>query len=163
VRDVRIPDEVAARVEKGPGMDAVGVDAGIAAFKSMITQGVVPLPAEAPSVGQAWSTTADVYIPNCERATVETEYRYEGEKEVDGRTYAIIRPTLSMDLMGNDKLQTKVREQSTNGEILFDVADGRVHSIDLEHQAAVDVTTDGQTLAESIDQQIKVKVMPKKD
>jgi hypothetical protein len=163
VRDVRVPEEVAAWIKKGPGADAVGEDAGIEAFKSMITQGIVPLPEEAPSAGQTWSTSTAVHVPNCESATVETTYRYDGTKVIDGTTYAVIRPTLKMALVGNDKLQTRVKEQQTSGEILFDPSAGRAHSIELEHRASIEVTVAGQTLQGMIDQRIDVAVAPKSD
>ena len=160
VRDVRIPPDMAAAIAKGPGA-AGGEKAAIEQFKAMITQGAFVLPENPPTPGQEWSTKVDVNNPAGGNQKVETTYKYEGTRDVDGTTYAVIRPSLKMELAGNAMMQMKVKEQKTNGEVLFNQQAGRLHSMSIDQDLTMDISVGGQTMPGTIKQKVEVTVTPK--
>ena len=114
----------------------------------------------AASRGRVAVTRSKLDSPAGGEQIVESTYRYEGTKEVDGRTYAVFRPTLKMTFAGKDGVRTKVKEQDSSGEILFDPEAGRLHSATLKQRVTMDVTVAGQTVEQEIDQTIEVKLTP---
>jgi hypothetical protein len=160
VSDVRIPPDMAAAIAKGPG-GAGGEKAAIDQFKAMITQGAFVLPENPPTPGEEWTTKVDVKNPAGGNQTVETTYKYEGSRDVDGTTFAVIRPSLKMELAGNAMMQMKVKEQSTDGEVLFNEEAGRLHSMSIDQDLTIDVGVGGQTMPGTIKQKVDVTVTPK--
>ena len=113
----------------------------------MITQGVFVLPEKPPSRGDEWSTSVDREQSRMRTTqAVETIYRYEGTRDVDGTTFAVIRPTLKMNLAGKPLMQMKVKEQKTDGEVLFNEDAGRLHSMSIKQNMTLDVRVNGQTM-----------------
>jgi hypothetical protein len=162
VKDVKIPEEVVKAIQQSPGAAAMGELATDEGFKKMISQGALQLPEEAPQPGQKWSTKMEVKNPMVGTQTVETTYQYEGTKEVDDATYALIRPQLAMAFgePAQPGVQMKIGEQSSDGEILFNVEEGRLHTSTLNQNVTIDVTAGGQAMQQKIDQRIEVKVTP---
>jgi hypothetical protein len=160
VRDVVIPEALQSAIEATKS-DDVGADQFVAAIKSMITRGVFELPAEPPAIGDEWSVRTSVEIPGSEGATVDTVYRYEGNRTVDGATLAVIRPTLRMSLSGKTPLAMMVKDQATVGEVLFDAEAGRLQSISIRHDVQLEIREGGQTMPGSIEHEIDVTVSPK--
>jgi hypothetical protein len=54
----------------------------------------------------------------------------------------------------------KIAEQSSDGEILFNIDKGRLYSTTLAQKVTIDATVAGQTIQQKIDQKIDVKVTP---
>jgi hypothetical protein len=54
----------------------------------------------------------------------------------------------------------KVSEQESSGEILFNIAEGRLHSTKLDQKVTIDLTVMGQMIQQKIDQTIEVNVAP---
>ena len=160
VSDVRIPPDMAAAIAKGPG-GADGEKAAIEQFKAMVTQGAFVLPENPPTPGQEWTTKVDVNNAAGGNQTVETTYKYEGSRDIDGTTFAVIRPSLKMELAGNAMMQMKVKEQKTNGEVLFNEEAGRLHSMSIDQDLTMDISVGGQTMPGTIVQKVEVKVTPK--
>jgi hypothetical protein len=154
IKDVKVPDDVIAALKNSPGGMAMGDMATPEGFKKMISQGALVLPENAPKPGDEWSTKVEVNNPMGGKQIIETTYRYEGTKDVDGVTLAVFEPTLKMSFEGNP--QMKVTAQESSGEILFNVEAGRLHSSTLDQA----VTMDQGGVQAKIDQSIKVKVTP---
>jgi hypothetical protein len=154
IKDVKIPDEVVAALKASPGAAAMGDMATAEGFKKMISQGSLVLPENAPKEGEEWSTKVEVNNPAAGKQIVETTYRYEGTKEVEGVKHAEFQPTIKMNFEG---AQVKISEQTSDGEILFNVAEGRLDSSKLEQHVTIDQPGGGQT---KIDQEIVVTVKP---
>lgn len=160
IKEVKIPDELLAALKNSPGASALGDMATPEGFKKMISQGALVLPEEAPQPGNEWSTKVEVTNPMAGKQVIETTYRFEGMKEVDGTTYAAIEPTLEMSFEGTEQVQMKVSEQDSSGEILFNAEAGRLYSSNLKQNVTIDIAVGGQMLQQKIDQQIDVKVTP---
>jgi hypothetical protein len=131
----------------------------------MLSQGALVLPEKAPQEGEAWSTKIEMKNPMVGTQTVETTYRFEGTKEAEGATFAVIRPQLKMEFANaaQPNVQMKISEQSSDGEILFNVEDGRLHTSRLTQDVTLDITASGQSMKQKIDQQIDVTVSPAED
>ena len=60
--------------------------------------------------------------------TADYTFKYEGTREVDGTTFAVIKPTMKLELANNPMMEIKMKEQKTQGEVLFNLEQGRLHS-----------------------------------
>jgi hypothetical protein len=160
IKEVKIPDDVLAALRNSPGAAALGEMATPDGFKKMIAQGALVLPEDSPKPGDEWSTKVEMNNPMAGKQVVETTYKYVGPKEVEGVNYAVFEPTLKMTFEGTPQVQMKVSEQDSSGEILFDVAAGRLHSTNLKQDVTIDVSVGGQTIQQKIDQTIDVNVTP---
>ena len=162
VKDVQIPEEVVTALKNSPAAAAMGDMATSDGFKKMISQGALVLPEQAPQKDQSWSTKVEMNNPMVGKQTVETTYRYEGTKVIDGTTYAVIRPQLIMEFGANPQptVQMKIAEQGSNGEVLFNVEEGRLHTSTLNQNVTLDIVAGGQSMKQKIDQKIDVKVSP---
>ena len=162
VKDVKIPEEVVTALKNSPGAAAMGDLATAEGFKKMIAQGALVLPETAPQQGESWSSKVEMNNPMVGKQTVETTYRYEDTKEMDGATYAVIRPELKMEFANNPQpnIQMKITDQSSDGEVLFNIEEGRLHTSTLHQNVTLDITAGGQSMKQKIDQTIDVKVSP---
>jgi hypothetical protein len=181
VKDVKVPEEVLTALKSSPGAAAMGDMATAEGFKKMISQGALVLPENPPKEGESWSSKVEMNNPAAGKQTVETTYTYQGTKEIDGTTYAVIKPELKMEFEQQpaegeksdaekaeepkqpapiQQLQMKVGEQSSDGEVLFNIKEGRLYSTTLNQKVTIDATVQGQVMQQKIDQKIDVKVTP---
>lgn len=171
VKDVKIPEEVIAALKASPGAAAMGDIASAEGFKKMISQGALVLPEAAPKKGDTWSSKVEMKNPAVGKQTVETTYTYDGTEDVDGATYAVIKPQLKMEFdnapaaegqpkPATPQISMKIADQSSDGKILFNVAKGRLYSTTLQQKVTIDATIGGQTMQQKIDQNIVVNVTP---
>jgi hypothetical protein len=176
VKDVKIPEEVLTALKNSPGAAAMGDIATEKGFKDMISKGALVLPENAPNKGDSWTTTVALNAQGGGKQTVETKYTYDGTKEVEGVTYAVIKPELKMMIENpaegaaapDQKSQpapvkaasSKIAEQSSDGEVLFNIEKGRLYSTTLQQKVTIDASAAGQTMQQKIDQKIDVKVTP---
>lgn len=58
------------------------------------------------------------------------------------------------------QLQMKIAEQNSDGEVLFNIKEGRLYTTTLNQKVTIDATVAGQTMQQKIDQKIDVKVTP---
>jgi hypothetical protein len=151
IKDVKIPPEVAAALKNSQGAAAMGDMATPEGFKKMISQGSLVLPEKAPTKDEEWSTKVEVNNPQAGKQVVETIYKYLGTKEIEGVKYAAFQPTVKMNFEGSP---AKISEQQSTGEILFNIAEGRLASSKLEQH----VTLEQAGVQTKIDQNIGVKV-----
>jgi hypothetical protein len=160
IKDVKIPEDVLKALQNMPGAAALGEMATPEGFKKMIAQGALVLPENAPAPGEQWTNKVEVNNPMAGKQVIETTYKYVGPKEVDGVTYAVFEPKLNMSFEGTPQVQMKVSEQESSGEILFNIAEGRLHSTKLDQKVTIDLTVMGQMIQQKIDQTIEVNVAP---
>ena len=164
VKDVKVPEEVLTALKSSPGAAAMGDIATAEGFKKMISQGALVLPENPPKQGESWTTKVEMNNPAVGKQTVQTTYKYDGTKDIDGTKFAVIKPELKMDFGGGDaakqQVSMKIAEQSSDGEVLFNIEKGRLYSTMLNQKVTIDATVNGQTLQQKIDQKIDVKVTP---
>jgi hypothetical protein len=150
VTDVKIPDEVIAALKNSPGSTALKGLAIPDDLTTLILHGTLVLPEGAAQSPDEWSTQVEFSNPQGGKKVVEKTYRFEDTQEIDGVTYAVVRPTVKMNIEGNP--QIAVTAQESSGEILFNIESGRVHSSDVNQS----VTTEQDGVVTKINQSIKV-------
>lgn len=163
VKDVKIPEEVLTALKNSPAAQQMGEMASAEGLKKMLTHGAFVLPEQMPEKGQSWSTKVELENPAAGKQTVTTTYTFDGIQDIDGVSYAVFRPELKIDFAGNDKLKLTVKDQSSDGEVLFDVKAGRLKSSKLKQGVTMDVSVAGQTMQQKIDQTINISMTPVAD
>jgi hypothetical protein len=184
VTDVKIPEDVIAALKSAPGAATLGDLTTEKGFTEMIRKGALVLPDVSPKEGDTWST--QVAMNNqAGKQIVETIYKYVGTKEIDGVKYAVIKPELKMEFAEAEagtteapeskdpaapaepptapkpeKVAMKIAEQSSDGEVLFNIDKGRLFSTTLQQKVTIDASVAGQAVQQKIDQKIDVKVTP---
>lgn len=170
VKDVKIPEEVIAALKNSPGASQMGDLTSPEGFKKMLSQGALVLPDNVPKKGETWSTKVEINNPQAGKQSVETVYTYEGTKDMDGATYAVIKPQLKMAFEGQavavegqpkppaPPVSMKVVDQNSDGEILFNISKGRLSSTTLRQNVTIEASAAGRTGQQKIDQKIEVKV-----
>ncbi|MCI0492172.1 MAG: DUF6263 family protein [Planctomycetes bacterium] len=160
VKEVKVPEEVLSALKNSPQAAQMGDMATPEGFQKMIMQSALVLPEKSPSKGETWSNKIDLTNPAAGKQTVETSYTYDGTKEVEGKTYAVFRPKLTMQFEGNAAVQMKMKDQTSEGEVLFDIEQGRLNSSTLKQNVTMEMTVAGMTMEQKIIQAIEVKVTP---
>lgn len=156
VSDVKFSEELQNAIKNGPGGEAGATEQ----FKSMVSQVAFPLPENTPKPGDTWTAKVTVANPAGGNQTVETTYTFDGTRDADGTTFAVIKPAMKMDLAKNPMMEMKMKEQKTDGEVLFDLQAGRLHSISVNLNIAMEMVAQQMTMPGTIDQKIEVKVTP---
>jgi len=57
-------------------------------------------------------------------------------------------------------MQMKIKDQSSDGEVLFNIAAGRLQSTSLKQNVTIEASVNGQPIQQKIDQKIDVTVTP---
>jgi hypothetical protein len=171
---VKIPEQVITALKSSPGAAAMGDIATADGFKKMISQGALVLPKDPPKKGDTWSTKVEMKNPAVGKQTVETTYRYEGTKDIEGKKLAVIKPQLKMEFeeqatpkegepqqpAPQQQMQMKIKDQTSDGEVLFNIAAGRLQSTSLNQIVTIEASVAGQAIQQKIDQKINVTVSP---
>jgi hypothetical protein len=160
IRDVKVAEEVLEALKNSPGAALLGDVATAEGLQRMIAKWALVLPESSPKSGEVWRSQVKLKSPTGGVQVVESSYKFEGTKEIDGRTYAVFRPGLEVtfkDGAGGGPA-SKVKEQQSSGEVLFDVAAGRLASATLKRGVTVDQTVAGQTVEQRVRQSLDVKL-----
>jgi Family of unknown function (DUF6263) len=159
VSDVKISDPLLAVVKNGPGGETGAVDQ----FKSIVSQVAFVLPENPPKTGETWTTKIGAGDASGGSPTLETIYTYDGTREADGTTYAVIKPNMKMDVAKVPMMEMKMKDQKTDGEALFDLEAGELHSVSVNQNITMDMIAGGQAMPGTIDQNIEVTLTPAKE
>lgn len=162
IKDVKVPDEVLEGLKNSPGASLLGDIATAEGLARMVAKWALVLPENAPQLGQEWSSRVKLNSPSGDEQLVESSYRFDGIKEIDGRTYAMFRPGLKMTFSETEGARTKVKEQTSGGEMLFDVEAGRLQSAVLKRDVTMDVTAADTMVEQKVKQTVEVKLVPAK-
>jgi hypothetical protein len=130
-------------------------------FQTLFLPGFPLLPPErSPSPGYQWQSKAAAELPGGETQTVESNYTYEGQREVEGRSLAVIRQLRTVSIGDGESPGRSIKEQSSESEILFDLATGRLQSSLLKHRMTIDVKQGSTMGTQRVEQSIQVKFLP---
>jgi hypothetical protein len=173
VKDIRIPEQVLKEIKNAPNAASMGDLATPDGFQKMISKGAMVLPKDPPKAGETWSTKTESKNPFIGKQFTETTYRYDGSKEINGIRCAVFHPTTKVEFEKNEPaptadpskkaavppgLQTKIKAQSSDGEVLFNIEGGRLLSRSLKQNLTVEASAAGQSIELNIDQKIDVQV-----
>jgi len=162
VKDVKVPEEVLAVIKNTPQAAQMGDLATPEGIQKMMMQEMMVLPEKAPAAGETWSTKTEVAIPVVGKQTVETTYTFTGMKEVEGKQYAAIQAQRKMNFAKteNQQMQLNMKDQSSDGEVLFNVSEGRLGTSTLNQNITMEAMVAGQTIVQKMDQKSSVTVKP---
>jgi Family of unknown function (DUF6263) len=170
MKDIKVAPEILAALKPAPGAGQMGDNASEKVFAEIISKGALVLPEKAPEKGESWSSKVEAKspVPGAQMVTMTYTYTYNGTKDVDGVTYALIKPQLSMDFASDNKeagekaspVSMKIAEQSSGGEVLFNIEKGRVYTTVLQQNLLVDATAGGRTQQQKIELKTDMKLTP---
>jgi hypothetical protein len=153
MKDAKIPEEFVAAIKSTKNPESLEEISTPEGFKRMMQQGLIEFPEDASLHQKEWTKTVPV-VNTAGKQVVETSVRFKEVKEVEGQKIAVFEPSVKMNF---DASQVKVTEQSSKGEILFNVDQGRMTSLQKELSVTFEEANVGQT---KIGHKIEVKVTP---
>ena len=162
LKDVQVSDEVLRAFKNSPQAAQMGDQITAEGIQKILMQDVIVLPEKALSDGDTWTAKSEVTIPSVGKQTLDTTYKFESTKEVEGKNHAVITADrkVSFAQADNVALQMEIKEQSSEGESLFNIEDGRLGSMNLKHHLTMNATAAGQTIVQELDQTSEVEVKP---
>jgi hypothetical protein len=149
IKDVKIPDKLLETLKISPNAAALGDLTTPEGFKKTMSQTALVLPEDMPQPGEETTTRTESNDPSGAKQIVETTYRYEGTKQVDGVTCAVFLSNMKISYEGNNS--PKINAQDSSGETLFNTGAGRMHSSKLDQKMTIEQAAGVQT---TIDQSI---------
>lgn len=177
VIDATIPEEFAAAIKNSPGGQLMGDMASAEGLKRMAEQASLRFPEEDLKIGESMSSKIEMKAPMIGKQIVETTYKYNGPKEVEGKTYESFTPAMKITIeplaadeqakqpAGNVPAASdvKVTEQDSTGEILFSREEGRMISSKINQKFTLDMSVAGKSVSTKVDQNVNVDVKPVSD
>jgi hypothetical protein len=159
VTSVTLPEEVQQTLKRIPTSSTIGDLAKPERFQALFLSGFPTLPPEKlPSSGYQWQIKSTASLLEGESQTIESNYAYEGTRDVDGKHLAVIRQTRTINFGGGDSPSRTVKEQSSESEILFDTNAGRLESSMLKHRLTIEIKLGAITGEQRVEQSIQVKL-----
>ena len=125
VKEVRL---LPGPVAKADFKSATDSDATLAAdIESILSRCLLSLPVNRLVKGDVWSTSGEMGGEGAlGKQTAKTTYRYEGVKKIKGAEVAILKSTCDIGWEPTPHLQINFKQQSSEGEVLFDLNSGRL-------------------------------------
>ena len=155
ISDVHVPESLITAIAASPGAAAMGEMATAKGMQDTMSRMSFELP-ETLDPNAPWTITTELANPILGTQTIKITYQYVGPREADGATLEVFKPTLEIAFAGG-AATSKVESQSTEGEVLFNRTAGRLESMSLIHKMALTLTTGGQTIKETLDQETEMK------
>ena len=154
ITKVEIPESFTEAISRSPGAAMMGGLASEEGLKQMTKQGSMTLPkAEELVSGHEWSTSTELKNPATGTISIDTTYRYDGPREVEGQQYEVFIPNIVTSFGEEGAVAAiKVNKQKTDGEILFNRSAGRLESSTINQQMEMVITAAGNEINQVIDQ-----------
>ena len=161
ITDVEPPTDMVEAMKKIPGAAAMGNIASADGLKQMITQGSMELPAGDLTKGESWNTTMDMDSP-AGKQIITTTYEYVGPRVEDGNQLEVFKPSIEIETAPGENalVQMSMKDQSSEGEILFNREAGRLQSTHLQQKLNMEMKVQGQTINNIIEQTVDMKFKP---
>ena len=126
-------------------------------LKQMISQSMVPFPADAVTTGTTWDKSAELPVPPFGKQLTKTIYKFAGEETRDGKKLDKIDVTLDakFETSADASAKMKVKSNEAGGEILWDNETGRPLTTTIDSKMSFELTIGGM----SIEQNVTTKVL----
>ncbi|MEO1498529.1 MAG: DUF6263 family protein [Planctomycetota bacterium] len=156
VSEVTLPDELKDAFNRVPG-GAMSTDM----VTQLTQQSMLKFPEQPLEVGDTWTETTKVSSPQMGAMQINVTYRYDGQREVDGRPVAAITPSLTMQVADPNAQAMPVtfETRASSGEILFDNEAGRLISSRIDQTTDVVVSVQGNEMRNEIAQTTVVRLL----
>jgi hypothetical protein len=157
VVDVAIPQELLDTIQKSSAVNPNAINE--AALKEMMQQTSVTLPATPIKPGQTWTTTQRMNLPT---GTVEMSptMTYRGQDAETGLALIDVAPKISIQPREGATSKVTLKEAQGIGLVKFDLEKGRVRTMQLKMTLKMDVETQGQVFAQTIEQNTAMILQP---
>jgi len=161
VIDVTVPEEMANAIQAAPGGEQLAGTFSEEGIENMIIQGTPSFPEKAVDEGAKWSREFSMKIPPVGTMNIVSTYTYagvqEGDPPLDKLTVGLKQ---SIDAEGAGGMQINMKDQQTEGTILFDNQAGRMVRSETKQKVTMEISTGGQTIDQVVDQSIEVTFTP---
>jgi hypothetical protein len=160
VKDAKVPEAVLGLFKNNPGAAQMGIWTTADGMQRALMQDVIELPEAAIASGETWNRKIEMPIPVVGKQSMETTYTYGGEKDVDGKQLAAIgmKRRLQYGNGNAQQAQVKIKDQSSDGEALFSVAEGRLKSATQDQKITIEDVRTGAPITHEIHQKSKITV-----
>lgn len=155
ITGVEVPEGLVEALQNQPGAAQMGDLASAEGFKRLVGQAAFVIP-EKLVEGDEFTRTTETSAAAIGKQVAELSYRYEGNREVDGKTMDVFRPRIVVRFEGGP-VTIDATDQKSEGELLFNRTDGRMQSSHLEQHMDLKITIAGQVTTQSIDQTVDMK------
>jgi hypothetical protein len=160
VTSVGLSEDTQAVLKRMPTSEAIGDFTRPERFQTLFLTGFPQLPPEkSPTPGDKWQAKSSAPLPGGETQTVESNYTYDGLREVNGTSLAVIRLLRTVSIGNGNSPTRSIKEQASESEFLFDTAAGRLHSSMLKHHMTIAVKERGIAGVQKVEQSIQVKLV----
>ena len=147
VTDVAIPQAMLEAIRKSAAGNPNAIKEDD--LKEMMRQSSVTLPATPLERGQSWTTNQKMNLP---AGVVEMNptMTYQGIDSDTGLGIIDVKPKLTIQPRDGSPARTTLEDTDGQGVVRFDVANGRVHSMQLQMTMKMNVESQGQSVAQTI-------------
>jgi hypothetical protein len=157
---VEVPESLVKTLQGIPGAAQMGDLATAEGFKKMVKQASFAIP-EKLEPGVEWTSKIETKNPVIGGQTISTTYKYEGPKEVDGKTLEAFSAVLEISYdAGGGATKIEIIGQESNGEILFNREAGRLESSNIDQGMDLKFSVNGQEATQALDQNVATKWIP---
>ncbi len=158
ILELKLPEGVAEEMKKLPGMGQMADMFSEEKMKNMSQLAAFP---EGPvKIGDTWSSTATVKNEVTGDMTTDTKFTYQGPEVVKGRELQKIGQTLTLSFAPGGKVAVKLTDQSTEGVLYFDNAQGRFVRSDVKTKMTMQMSMMGQQISQQIETSTTMELEP---
>jgi len=158
ITEVNVPEALVEALKNQPGAAQMGELATEEGFEKLVRQAAFVLP-EKLEPGTQWSSKTEASMPGIGTQTAETTYRYEGPKDVEGKTLEVFVPKVTIKFTGGE-IPVEVARQESKGQILFNREAGRLESSHLKLDTEMKMTLGAEVATQTVEQTVDMKWLP---
>lgn len=126
---------------------------GKEAMEKLIKNASPVFPADPIAVGHTWNQETTTPMPGgLGEMQLESTYTYKGRETVEGKELEVIDidMTMAFKAMEGSQAAIDITDQSTEGKMYFDAANGHTTSMNVEQSMTMDIEFGGQTISQTI-------------
>jgi hypothetical protein len=164
ISDMEIPESVTKAMQKlaqGPGGPGLGEMFSKEGLKKIFSQNV-SFPTGPVEKGKSWESKTELKLP-FGKMEVATKYTYEGPTKEGSKTLEKITtsPTSTVTADPNAPITIAIKKQDAKGTILFDNEAGRMVQSNIESSMQMEITANGMTFTQNVQQTTNLKLLDK--
>lgn len=151
VSNVEIPKELTDALKNNQALGPIGEMFSEDAIKQMTGASALQFPEESVEVGNAWDFKA-VIKNQVGTQTTTTSIEYQGQEEVEGIAYEklAVKVNQSIDAAADAQVKIEIKEQTSDGKILFDGARGQLHDSQMTSTMKMALTSMGMNIDQTV-------------
>jgi len=161
VKDVVVPDDLAAFAEQAKGFPVLGELYSKDGMTRMLKQNAAPFPELPVEQGDQWSDKDEVKEPTIGTRVITTSYTYDGEDEIDGQKLDKLNTSIKIEFVPGDdgKPPVSITGQESSGLLLFDADRGQLIKGESTQHITMESMSQGQKIGTDITTKTDIKVM----